>query len=391
MRYLFCSFTTPGFLYPLLGLSLELRARAHQVAFATGPAAGPELERHGLERIPRGASDGESFNVRLWGLPAGVALDVKHAEHAVRRFRPDVLVTHALCMAPLLVRERLGIPAVVLGLAGYLWPAGARDPGISLSDAARRREHLDEHLAILERARAAFGLSARGAEDGALPLLGDAFLLRTISALEPALKYLPAPVQAVGACLWEPADAGGGDDDTPAGDAPLVYVQHGRTFGEAGFWEPLVEALAGEPVRVAASVGRMDVLPAAAPAHFRIRSHVSMMRVLPRAAAMVSGGASASVLGALSHGVPAVLVPSGGEGPPLSDRVVRARCAVRVEPRDATPTILRDAIRRVLEDEELRAGARRMADAFAAVPGFGAAANAVERVSRVKLLSGEAA
>ncbi|HEX5727269.1 MAG TPA: hypothetical protein VFX98_17490, partial [Longimicrobiaceae bacterium] len=332
MRYLFCSFGSPGFLFPMVGLALALRERGHAVAFAASRSAQPFLDGAGLHRYPRGDRDGDSFDVKRWGQSLSAAIDVKHVEYAADRFHPDVLVSHQLSQSPLIVRERRGLPVAVLGLATYLWPApGGDSPADPPHVQHRRRESFTDQVRLLNELRALFRLPRLEATPADFPMLGDLFMLRTVPALDPELPGLPAQVHPVGACLWEPPLERARAWDELRGhfaepEAPLVYVQQGRTFHGFGFWPQLVEALADRPLQVVASVGRMDDEVGALPRNVVARPHVSQALVLPRAAAAVSGGYTSVVLAALRHGVPHVLTPVSGEGATITHRVGDTGC-----------------------------------------------------------------
>jgi len=215
------------------------------VAFAAGLPARATLEPLGIERITRGTGDGGSFELTTWFVPLRTAIDVKHVERAVRQFTPDVLVTQQLCQAPLIVGERQRIPVAVMGLFSYLWPVGQRvSPERFAACEPTRRWRLSDATRILNEARELFRLPALEADASDSPLLGDLFLLRTVPELEPELQALPARVHTVGPCLWEPPraedawDAIRGRFAEP--EAPLLYVQQGRTFRSPGFWKQLV-------------------------------------------------------------------------------------------------------------------------------------------------------
>lgn len=381
MRFLFCSFASPGYLYPLTGLALELRARGHQVAFATGPEARPVLEAAEIERIPRGAADGESFRVGVWWRPLAAAIDLKHVEHAAARFAPDALVTHPLCQGALLARERGRIPTAVLGFFAYLWPS----PGGSGGAEANRRWRLGECVRIMNGARALFSLPPLAGGDPA-PFLGDLWMLRSVPRLVPELPALPARVHAVGACAWEPAAdaAAGWSALRPAlarPGAPLVYAQPGRTFDGPGFWPQLVEALGGGPLQVVASTGRLDQEAGPIPPNFVARPHVPQGVVARRARVVVSSGSTAPVLAALAHGVPQVVIPSGGETPDNAARLAAAGCALRLPVDGLTPAALRRAVDEAMDSPGMAAAARRLRRDFAAAAGFSAAAGLVERLA----------
>jgi MGT family glycosyltransferase len=388
MRFLFCSFESPGYLYPMIGLALELRGRGHEVAFASGLATRETLEATGLERLPRGETDGDSFRVKTWFVPVLTALNVKHTEHAVRRFAPDALVTHQLCQAPCLVGEREGIPVAVLGMFSYLWPApGADSAGAPPSPTeGLRRWRLNEHARILNEARALFRMPAVEAGAADFPLLGELFLLRTVPALEPALESLPPQVHAVGACLWEPSrDEEGAWEalraDFAAPEAPLLYVQQGRTFDGPSFWPQTVDALAGQPVQVVASVGRMDQEVGTLPPNFLVRDHVPQGLVMSRARAVLSGAHTSVVLATLAHGLPSVVVPTGGETPDNAERLAAAGCALSLAAEDATAEALREAVGQALAAEGLAARCKHLQRVLAEVDSFDRSADLVEHLA----------
>jgi UDP:flavonoid glycosyltransferase YjiC (YdhE family) len=392
MRCLFCSFASPGYLFPLVGLARELVRRGHVVAFATGPEGAEVLEAAGVRRIARGEPDGRSFQVATWGNPVATAVDVKHAEHAVSVFAPDLLVSHQLCQAALLVRERTGLPLAVLGLFGYSWPSSdssAASTAFASEGAARlestRRWRLGDNLRTLNEARALFRLSPVHVEGGEGPLLGDRFLLRTTAGLDPELPRLPARVHAAGACLWEPPEEEG-DAWAPLRarladpEAPLLYVQPGRTFGGPGFWPVLLEAVAGRPLQVVASVGRMDAPAGSLPPNVHAAPHVPQGLVLPRARAAVYAPTTSAVLAALAHAVPGIAVPSGSETPDNAARLAALGCALALEPEGLSAATLGDALSRVLNDGEMRSACRRARRALGDPGDFTLAADHVERL-----------
>ncbi len=385
MRYLFCAMTTPGHLFPMVGLALELQRRGHEVAFATGCSADPVLHDAGLPRIAGGDREGTTFEMKRWAPPLTVALDVKHIERAVRGFRPDALVSSLFAIGALIVRERTGLPVCVVGTMAYLWPR--RTAGQILFPGCERLAswRFGQMAETLDRARAVFGLRAPHDPSRPYPLLGDVFLLRSVPELESNVTSLPPEVRVVGACEWAPpSDVGAAwqrlAEQSP-GRGPIIYVHQGQTFGQPSFWPVLVEALGDRPVRVFASVGRMDSPVGVVPKNFVVQAHVPQSAVLPRADLVVCGGHSSVVLGALTHGLPMVVLPAqGGEMPDNTARLERAGCAARLDPATATPTVLRAAVDAALRDNALRQNARCMREAFQRFDGFHAAAEAVEHV-----------
>ena len=91
MRLPFCPLASHGFVYPLIGIAKAIRSRGHEVAFVTGAAFSETLQEEGFDRVPRGAKDGSSFEVKAWFNPVSVAVQVKHIEYALERFHADAL------------------------------------------------------------------------------------------------------------------------------------------------------------------------------------------------------------------------------------------------------------------------------------------------------------
>ncbi len=375
MNVLMCPFASHGFLYPMIGIAEELRRRGHEVRFVTGPAFTAVIAEAGFVRIPRGEPGGDSFGLVQWGHPLVVGMQIKHVEYAIQRFSPDVLFTSMQALGPLVVAERERIPVAILGLACYLWPTerGREDE----RTAATRRWRYDETMQHYERVREMAGLAPRPSTIDETPLLGDLYMEQSVAQLEPLTRSLPARVHLVGSCLWEPpaidADLARWLARIPAGE-PLAYLQHGPSFGRPGFWSNLVAALDGERVCVAAALGRFR--ETAAPSdRFFVRSHLPQGQVLTRASAVISGGNTTSVLGALTNGLPSLLVPEGGEQPDLATRCESAGVSVVVQRTANSPEALRSAVCRVLTDRALRERARRVRHAFVNVDGRGMAAD----------------
>lgn len=379
MRVLLCPIASHGFVHPAVAVAQALQRRGHTVAFATGQFFAETLARAGLDRIPRGARDGASFGIERWFDPLDVAMQVKHVEYAIRQFAPDVLVTHPLALGPLIVRERTRIPVAVLGMAAYLWPVSSAP---ATTETARRLawRHA-EMMRWLNEARAPFRLAPIAAEPAESPLLGDLFLLQSVPELVD-VEALPRHAHLVGACLWEPPAGEELEQWTRGAVAsadPVVYVHHGRSFDHPSFWPAVVGALGG-PYRVVAAIGRMDRVTTGAPPNFYVRDHLCQGAVLPHARVAITGGNTTAALGALTHGVPSLIIPGGSEQPDVAELVARAGAGLVLPLGEATEHRVADAVRTLLASGELAQRARQIAHAFARCGGPDAAARLIERL-----------
>jgi len=371
-RILLAALASHGHVFPAIGLALELRRLGHEVALVTGPDFAGVIRDAGLHRLPRGGNsgdDGPSFELQGWGTPESTALQVLHLENACADFQPDLLVGGMLTMGPMILADAAQLPLVLMGMAFYPWH-GVADPGGEASWAGQRRK--------LDRARAFLGLPAADRREWPLPLPADRFLVRSVADLEQ--QPLPPAARFVGACLWEPDVEDPELDDwlgaARASGHPILYVAPSRSFEHRAFWPVVVEALRDEPVRVAASVGRMDGPLGDVPPTWLVRDHLPQARILPHAAGVICGGHSTAVLGALAHGIPPLLVAAGSRSEDLAARCTQQGAACYLSPGELTTAMLRDALRQLLASDTMRQHATRLQQGFAALPGFHAAANA---------------
>jgi UDP:flavonoid glycosyltransferase YjiC (YdhE family) len=391
LKFLFCSLDSPGFLFPMIGIARALRARGHEVAFATGLTSAGFLASEGLERIPRTDNEGVSFQVPHWFQPLSVAIQVKHIEYALDRFQADVMVGQQLTLGPLIVRQRRRhLPLGLLGFCTYLWPASddlARKPEKSFSEARLVWRH-EDMVGWLNKSRQLVRLPLYDGGCRETPLLGDLFLVRSVPELQPDAQLLPAQVHLVGSCLWEPETTEPELEEwlrrTDFPGTPLVYIQPGRSFDVPSFWPRLVEALGRSDYRVVASVGRMDHEVGDLPDNFFVRPHVPQGLVLPRAQAVISSATTTVALGALTAGQPSLLIPSGSEQPDVAEVCERAGAGISLAPEEVTPERIREALDLLLGTPAYRERAAFFRSAFARYDSFQLAADLFERLAEAR-------
>jgi UDP:flavonoid glycosyltransferase YjiC (YdhE family) len=350
MRVLFTFAGGSGHFEPLVPIARAVREAGHPVAFSGRPAVaervrevgfamfvtgppGPEapatrtpLIEVDLEREARALRDG--FADRIAREPATGVLEVCAA------WRPDLLVCGEVDFGAMVAAERVGLPcATVL---------------ISATETFIRAGVVAEPLDAL---RAAHGLPAESPRE---PLALSPFPRR--------LRPLPPRAHAFRAVQAA----------RPPQDATTVYVTLGTIFNlESGdLFERVLEGLRELPVEVVATAGR-NLDPAELgpqPANVRIERYLPQAEVLPRCCAVVSHGDSGSILGALAHGLPSVLLPIGADQPQNAARCDELGVARILDALRATAETVRDAVANVLSDPGYRAAAGRIADEIAALP-----------------------
>jgi Erythromycin biosynthesis protein CIII-like, C-terminal domain len=174
----------------------------------------------------------------------------------------------------------------------------------------------------------------------------------------------------------------------PVGASPegtrTVYFTLGTVFNlESGdLFARVLAGLRQLDVDVVATVGRQidpeELGPQ--PERIRLERYLPHSAVLPRCIAVVSHGGSGTVLGALAHGLPSVLLPMGADQPWNAARCEELGVAVVLDAVRATPEDVREAVSAVLRDPRYRAAAEHVRDEIRALPGPEHAVRLLERL-----------
>lgn len=390
MRVLLCPIGSRGFVYPMIGIARRLKERGHEVAFATSIDFADVIQGAHMQRLARDRNDGQSFQLNNWGHPLVVAIQVRHAQNAIERFHPDVMLSSTLALGPLIAGELADLPVAVLGLATYLWPVALPGGGHRSADPLAEYRHR-EMVALYNAARGLFGLSQSPAALEASPLLGSLYLLQTVPLFEPLTDHLPGRVRLVGSCLHEPEPPDAELVEWLDGAGPLIYVQHGSVFRAGDTFWPALDAASDElGLRVAASMERFrGAPPASRDARRLLRGHVPQASVLEQARAVVGSANTTAVLGAITHGLPLLVFPTGGEQPALATRLAAVGAAAVLSASAPSSDVLA-TLKRVLDDGAEREAARRLRAAFAAYDGPRLVAAALEELAVPAVASGVA-
>lgn len=311
MKVLGCSLASPGFTAPVIRALAGARQRlGASVAIATGLGLENWCARAGVQRLPRGEVDGDSFGPSVWAKPLHIAMQVKHIEHALATFGADILVTNHLGIGAMIVAEREKIPLVVIGGPSFLYPMDAEDRD------GRRTWTIHEITGALNTARGLFGLAVASDAVAETPLLGDCFMLQLPLELANAVyRHLPERVVCTGAFTWEAARP---SDDLRALLAAarrasyVAYVQFGRLFNTTDPWPRVAGAFADMTVALIVGHGRRDdPIVTQAKRRIYVTQEEAQDAILDVSDFVISTGHPTSVLGALTHGLPLVLIPNG--------------------------------------------------------------------------------
>ncbi|WP_238014513.1 glycosyltransferase [Dactylosporangium sp. AC04546] len=355
MRLLFAFAGGNGHFQPLVPLARAAVAAGHTVAVTGQPALMPHVEKAGLTALPSGrlstmsgersallradpAREDRDFRD---GFAGRIATDRAPAvRELAREWRPDVIVCDETDFGSMIAAETLGIPhASVLVLAAGTF---GRPDGLA---------------ARLDEVRAEHGL----APDPGLAML-DRHLV--ISPVPPSFRAVPLPPTGRLMQLAVPV---------PSGRSDTVYFTLGTIFNtESGDLFGRVVAGLREVAHVNLVVTVGDSIDPAElgpqPPHVRVERYVPQAELLPSCAAVVSHAGSGSVLGALAHGLPMVLLPMGADQPANAVRCAELGVGVALDALDTTPEQARDALATVLTDPSYRAAATRLQQEIAVMP-----------------------
>lgn len=156
--------------------------------------------------------------------------------------------------------------------------------------------------------------------------------------------------------------------DAPLAQGDMVYATLGTIFNlESGdLFGRLLAGLRGRQaiLTVGNAVDPAELGPP--PPGVRVERFVPQAEVLPRCCAVVAHGGSGSLLGALAHGLPSVLLPMGADQMHNAARAEEVGVAVALHPVTATPADLAAALDRL---PSYRAAAVAMHEEIAALPG----------------------
>jgi UDP:flavonoid glycosyltransferase YjiC (YdhE family) len=386
MRVLFTSRQGFGHFHPLVPLAQAARDAGHEAGFAMPPSFSDTIDRLGFRWLAAGLDESSpEYNrfveernrlpgrerARFMRRGAASVLGPRMATDLLAicdTWRPDVLVRDASDFGGYIAGEVLGIPHAA-HQAGTFIPSAF--PIVA--------EPLDE-------LRAAHGL----APDPELRLL-ERYLV--LSPFPPSLNgshgmtcrtlhsYRADPFDRSG-------DEGAPEWPLPVPGAPLVYATLGTAVNlRTEVLGAFVEALRGERVNLVVTVGR-DGDPdqfGPQPPNVRIERYIPQTLLFRRCDLVISHGGSNTMLAALAHGIPQVMVPITADQPENAERCAAAGVARVIPLAEVTPASVREAALAVLADPSYRLAAERTRDELAALPGTDRALALLERLARDKV------
>ena len=120
------------------------------------------------------------------------------------------------------------------------------------------------------------------------------------------------------------------------------------------------------------------------PAHVRIERFVPQAEVLAGADLVVSHGGSGSLMAALAHGLPSLLLPLGADQPHNAVRAAELGVATTLDAATASSDEIHERAMSALADDTMAERCRAVADELASLPPVGSAVAALEDALRVR-------
>lgn len=394
MRFLVNVQPAAGHFFPVVPTARALLAAGHDVLVATEPQGCSRVREAGLDAVELPAQDfnleGGARRLRmaaaapedrarmarllLQSTLEGEARKAPHLVEHIKAWQADAVLRETTAYAAWVAAEAADVPCASFDFSpspSSRWAAPVND----LFDGLRASVGLppDPGLQTLDQWLTIVGAPPGWFRPELLPPTGHLVQPPDYSGPVP-----PAPP------AWMSALEG----------RTIVYVTLGGEFNKTpGVFEMIFEAIASErDLTFVVTVGS-GVDPAQFglwPSHVIVERFVAQSLVLDRAAAVISHGGYGSLMGALRRGLPVVSIPmAAGDNLPNAKRMARLGAGIVVNEADWSSTVIRTALRRVVDESGFRAAAREVAAGIAALPGADHAASLLIALaqSRVPLLT----
>lgn len=371
-RILFTCRPLSGHFDPLLPLAAAARASGHTVAFASGDPVLGRARDAGFTVFEAGAADtfraewaprfpgfttlvGDAqrtfFFTEIFAnlelVPRAVDL-----ESIMSAWQPDLVVHEMAELAAPLVSTSLGIPYVDVGYGSLIPRTLLEEAGAAAAVHWRARGLEPDPLA---------GVFRYLYVDPCPPVLQNPEIadLVAVQRMRPAA----GEVQVTKRSAWL-------DDLAHVPHRPTVYVTLGTIWNtDLDVFRLVIEALC-DRVNLIVTVGQQNdpALLGPQPAGVIIRSYIPQHELLPWCDAVVAHGGSGTVLGALAHGVPLLMVPQGADQWSNAEKVVTAGAGQRLLRDELSVVAVRDCVMALLTEPSYRHAASAIQEEIRAMP-----------------------
>ena len=270
-------------------------------------------------------------------------------ESIMSAWQPDLVVHEMAELAAPLVSTSLGIPYVDVGY-GSLIPRALLEAAGTAAAAHWRARGLEPHPLA--------GLFRYLYVDPCPPALQNREIanVAAVQRMRPAAGE--APINERSAWL----------DDLP--HRPIVYVTLGTIWNtDLDVFRLVIEAL-HDRVNLIVTIGRQNdpAMLGPQPTGVIICNYIPQHELLPWCDAVVAHGGSGTVLGALAHGVPLLVVPQGADQWSNAEQIVNAGAGLRLLRDELSAVAVRDRVMALLSEPSYRQAASNIKEEIRAMP-----------------------
>lgn len=395
--YLLATFEGGGSVAPFITVARKLLARGHSVRIMSDACNRAEAESIGAGFVPWSAAPsragrGRDFEfVEDWKMPTAfdgfcLMLDLQLVGRAVdyatdvraelAREPADLVIVNDMLLGVQMGCESVGQPFIVMACNVMPYPIvdgiPPMGPGLLPAETdADRALHAEIRAQIMDVFDSRLDTYNAGRRRLGLPSLAhlvdqvhaaERFILATSPAFDFAPDTLPDFIEYVGPQLDDNAWSRPWTNPFAEDDArPLVLVSFSTTYqNHAGVLQRVIDALALLPVRAVVTLGgaiRADeVKPAANTAIVDSAPHGVLMR---EAALVVTHGGHGTVMKALVHGCPMLVMPHGRDQDDNAARVTHRGAGLSL-PATAETHEIHAALERLLAEQGFADAARRL-------------------------------
>ena len=424
-KFVVAASPVPGHVGPMLNVARILVEAGHEVVVNTGMRFRAQARATGARFVPlKGGADidvqeiaADPRRMKLQPGPEMVRFDIEHVfanpipdqvrgiDAILRDFPADAILADMIFMGTLALwsRPREQRPALVnCGISVLTHSDPTMAPfGLGLPPATTE-EGLTQYAALKQQVREEFGDVVNANVNRNLLLAGgkeitsdymDAIVTNTDLYLQfsvPSFEYpraaMPESVRFVGAMLPPPTTHFEKPEwwgELKSG-RPVVVVTQGTVANmDLGqLMGPALAGLATEDVLVIAATGgpSVDSVPGPKPKNAHIVDFVPFDKLLPYASVLVTNGGFGAINHALSLGIPVIGAGKTEDKGEITARVEWAGVGLNLNTNMPSPMMVRDAVRRTLNDPAIYVNVRTMQAEYARYDALGSVLTALEEV-----------
>lgn len=402
----------PGHMNPLTTLGRELSKRGHRVALLGGRRGIPYAERAGLEHVPLGVEGdwdlalqaanrelGERGNLaammqtgKCFGL--GTKILLRDLPGALAGGVFDGLIIDQVAPSACDVADRVGVPYVIAydALAAIDDPLAPPPPlcwQYRNDLIGRSRNWLAKRL-IPPLYRRFAQSRTTGVDPLELVFRPD----RGLAQISQQPDFFDFPLQRLPPCFhytapWHDDDRDDGAIGFPwdrLDGRPLVYASMGTLQNRLGHvFDAILQAVRGYDVQLVLSKGGGEArFSADVPENAIVVEKAPQLRLLSRARLAITHAGLNTALECVAQGVPMICLPVTNDQPGVAMRVERLGLGTVLPAGRVTTAKLRQALERMLADEDSLRRAKTYRDRLAGQHGPSLAADIVERAFLTK-------